>query len=126
MLKKLALFVVASTLTVCISSAALADNGSVLRVIEVNTPDVSTYIHELDKGQPILKRLGISTQSRVWVATLAGPNTGSVIVTQEYATEASFADAMAKTSADSEFNKWIKGLDKIRVKVSDSIYLGQN
>ena len=70
----------------------------------------------------MLKRLNISATIRVWRATLAGPNTGSISVTQEFASIGAFADAMTKISADAEYNQWLKNLDKIRTVVSDSLY----
>ena len=111
-----------STLAFGLSATAFADSTVVLRVVSVKTDDVATYTHELDKARDMLKRLGISTTIRVWRATLAGPNTGSIEVTQEFANLASYADAMTKFSADPEYNQWLKNLDKIRTVVADSLY----
>jgi hypothetical protein len=104
------------------SNGALAQGKGYLRVLVVSTEDVSGYVHELDNGRRILKRLGISVQTRVWRATFAGPEAGSVVVTQEFASFAAFADAASKTAADAEYSQWLKGLDKIRKIASDSLY----
>jgi hypothetical protein len=45
-----------------------------------------------------------------------------VVATIEYPSMAAFADAVAKTNASSEYQAWIKGLDKVRKIVADSLY----
>jgi hypothetical protein len=45
-----------------------------------------------------------------------------VVATIEYPNMAAFADAVGKTNASSDHQNWIKGLDKIRKIVSDSLY----
>jgi hypothetical protein len=44
------------------------------------------------------------------------------VATIEYPNMAALADAVAKTNASSDYQAWIKGLDKIRKIVSDSLY----
>ena len=122
MFKKIAMLAVLSSLAFGLTAPAYADSNVVLRVVTVKTDDVATYTHELDKARVILKRLGISATVRVWRATLAGPNTGLVIVSQEYANLGAFADSTTKTAADAEYTQWLKNLDKIRTVVSDSLY----
>ena len=58
----------------------------------------------------------------MWQARFAGPEAGAVVVSIEYPNMAAFADAYAKTSASSEYQAWLKGLDKVRKIVSDSLY----
>ena len=122
MLRKIAVMAVMSTLALGLSATAFADSSIVLRVVTVKTDDVGAYMHELDKARDMLKRLGISAQIRAWRATFAGPNTGAVVVSQEYASLAALADAMTKVAADPEYNQWLKNLDKMRTIESDSIY----
>ena len=69
-----------------------------------------------------MKSLGIQAQTRVWQARFAGPDAGMVVATIEYPNMAASSDAVAKTNASSEYQTWIKGLDKIRKIVSDSLY----
>lgn len=102
--------------------SAMAQSKGYLRVLVVSTEDVSGYVHELDSGRRILKRLGISVQTRVWHATFAGPEAGSVVVTQEFESFAAFADATKKVGADAEYIQWLKSLDKVRKIASDSLY----
>ena len=110
-------------LLVCVaSSAAFAQKATVLRVVVVKTDDPATYAQEIEKGRQVMKSLGIQGQTRVLQARFAGPEAGAVVVSIEYPNMAAFADAVAKTNASSEYQAWLKGLDKIRKIVSDSIY----
>jgi hypothetical protein len=110
-------------LLVCVaSSAAFAQKATILRVVVVKTDDPAAYAQELDKGRQVMKGLGIQAVTRVWQARFAGPEAGSVVVSIEYPNMAAFADAVAKTNASSEYQAWLKGLDKLRKIVSDSLY----
>jgi hypothetical protein len=104
------------------SNTVLAEGKTYLRVIVVDSNDVSGYLHELDKGKAMMKRLGLSVQTRAWRATFAGPDAGTLIVSQEYPSFAAFAAAAAKTADDPEFSQWLKNLDKLRKIASDSLY----
>ena len=110
-------------LVVCLgSSAAFGQKATVLRVVVVKTEDPAAYAAEIEKGKQLMKSLGIQGQTRVWQARFAGPEAGMVVATIEYPSMAAFADAVAKTNASSEYQAWIKGLDKVRKIVSDSLY----
>ncbi len=122
MLKSIASLALMVALGIGTSNSALAQGKGYLRVIVVSTEDVSGYVHALDNGRGMLKRLGITVQTRVWRATFAGPESGSVVVTQEFESFAAFSDAVKKTGADSEYAQWLKSLDKIRKIASDSLY----
>jgi ribosomal protein L2 len=114
---------VAFLLVVCaMSSAAFAEKATILRVVVVKTDDPAAYAQEIEKGRQIMKNLGIQGQTRVWQARFAGPEAGAVVVSIEYPNMAAFADAVAKTNGSSEYQTWLKGLDKIRKIVSDSLY----
>ena len=104
------------------SSAASAQKATVLRVVVVKTDDPAAYAQEIEKGRQVMKGIGIQAQTRVWQARFAGPEAGAVVVSIEYPNMAAFADAVAKTNASSEYQAWLKGLDKVRRIVSDSIY----
>jgi hypothetical protein len=122
-MKKSTTLAVGILLAICaISSTALAQKTTVLRVVVVKTDDPAAYAQELEKGRQVMKSLGIQAQTRVWQARFAGPDAGMVVATIEYPNMAAFSDAVAKTNASSEYQTWIKGLDKIRKIVSDSLY----
>jgi hypothetical protein len=122
MRKNTVMVVVVLLIVAGLSSAAVAQKATVLRVVVVKTDDPAAYAQELEKGKQIMKSLGIQGQTRVWQARFAGPEAGMVVATIEYPNMAAFADATAKTNASSDYQTWIKGLDKIRKIVSDSLY----
>ena len=122
MRKNTVMVVVVLLIVAGLSSAAVAQKVTVLRVVVVKTDDPAAYAQELEKGKQIMKSLGIQGQTRVWQARFAGPEAGMVVATIEYPNMAAFADAAAKTNASSDYQTWIKGLDKIRKIVSDSLY----
>ena len=78
MSRKFTSLIAAAALAIAMSSAASAASTVVLRVISVKTDNVAAYMQQLDKGRAMLKRLNIPTQLRIWRATYAGPNTGTV------------------------------------------------
>jgi hypothetical protein len=122
MLKTIASLALILAFGLGMSDTALAEGKTYLRVIVVNTEDVSGYLRELDKGKAMMKRLGLSVQTRAWRATFAGPEAGTLVVSQEYPSFAAFAAAAAKTADDPEFSQWLKNLDKLRKIASDSLY----
>jgi ABC-type sugar transport system substrate-binding protein len=122
MLRKTAFALVVLTLMLGMSSAAFAQKTTVLRVVIIKTDDVSAYLQQLEKGKEIMKKLGITQQIRVWQATFAGPNAGSVVAAIEYPNMAALADADTKTHADKDYQAWLKDTAKLRTIVSDSLY----
>lgn len=104
------------------SSAAFAQKSTVLRVVVIKTDNVPAYLQLLEKGKEIQKKLGYAPQLRVWRATLAGPDAGTIVVAIEYPSLAAYADADAKLRADKDYQDWLRDLDKIRTIVSESIY----
>ena len=122
-MKRNAAMAVVICLLVCVaSSAAFAQKGTVLRVVVVKTDNPSAYAQELEKGKLLRKSLGLEGLTRVWQAKFAGPDAGAMVVSIEFPSMASFAEADAKEHASAEYQNWLKGLDKIRKIVSDSLY----
>ena len=104
------------------STAAFGAEATVLRVVVVETGDADAYVKQIEQGKALLKRLDSSGVIRVWRARFAGPNAGNVVVSIEYPSIAAFARDDSKIAADSEYQAWLKGLDKLRKVVSDSLY----
>ena len=117
---KILLISLVLTLGSWIAAPAWADG--VIRVIGVETDDVSQYVQQIERGTAILARLNSPATIRVLVAAYAGPNTGNVVVTVEYASMTELAEDEARGLADNEYTAWLAGLDDIRTIVSDSIY----
>ncbi len=104
------------------SLSAVAADTAVSRVIVVQTADVPGYVHEVETLQALLKKAGVPATLRVWRATFAGAETGSIVVTVEVPNLAAIAkiDDTVRTNPDvaAEMKK-INGMRKI---VSDSLY----
>jgi ABC-type sugar transport system substrate-binding protein len=122
MRKSTSMAVVILLVLAALSSTAFAQKATVLRVVVVKTDDVAAYVQEIEKGRQVMKGIGIQAQTRVWQAKFAGPEAGAVVVSIEYPSMTAFADAVAKTNSSSEYQAWLKGLDKLRKIVSDSLY----
>jgi len=122
-LRKITFAFVTLVLFLGISSAAFAQQKTaVIRVVIVKTDNPSAYVEALEKGKEIIKKAGISANIRVYQATYAGPEAGTVGAVIEYSNLQALAEADAKLRNDKDYVEWIKGLNKIRTIVSDSIY----
>ncbi len=104
------------------STAVFGAEAPVLRVVVLETSDADAYVESIERGKAILKRLDSSGVLRVWRARFAGPDSGNVMVSIEYPSMAAFAKDDSKIAADSEYQVWLRGLDKLRKVVSDSLY----
>jgi hypothetical protein len=101
-----------------------AGQDTVLQVVavEVEAGKLDKYVESVSKFNGIAKRLGLEASLRIWEATMAGTNTGTVIVGVLFPNLAAFAEASVKLDADSEWQKLISDLDDIRKIVSNSLY----
>ena len=118
---KISLSLVALALLFVASTPVVAAD-TVLRVVVVQTDDVAGYVEQIEQGKALLNKAGSPAMLRVWRASFAGPETGSVVVSLEYESLQALAADMAKLADNAEFQTWLKGLDKIRKVLSDSIY----
>jgi len=106
-----------------ISSPLLAQDDPVLRVIVVQSDSPSAYIKEvLETGRAHLRRLEATGNLRVWRAKYAGSNAGNIVVAIEYPSLMALAADDKRMAADPAFTAWVRGLDKMRKIVSDSLY----
>lgn len=109
--------------TMSLSLTALADEGSTLRVVQVQTDDVGAYIAKLQEGKALIKAADEKFSIRAWQATFAGDSTGAVIVGVAYpGSFAEFAVAWEKLISDPAIAAWLGGLSGLRTVVSDSLY----
>ena len=118
-MKKLILAAVATLGVFTLTATAEA---TVLRVVVVETTDAAAYTSELAKIRTVMTRLGSKSTMRVWRSRFAGPDAGAVVVSIEYPDMATFAAEDAKVQADAEYRSLLKGLDRLRKIVSDSLY----
>src|SRR5882672_12061576 len=83
------------------SLSAVAADTAVSRVIVVQTADVPGYVHEVETLQALLKKAGVPATLRVWRATYAGADTGSIVVTVEVPNLAGIAKDRKSTRLNS-------------------------
>lgn len=107
---------------VALSLAASAAQAATLRIVVVQTDNAEAYVKEVERGKALLKKAGSPVTLRVWRAQYAGPDTGAVVVSAEYPDLAALAKDNERMAADAELQAWLKGLDKLRKIVSDSVY----
>ena len=122
MIRKLSLLLLLLAVSLCMSSAAFAQKGTVLRVVIVKTENVQAYLDQLDKGTEVMKKLGVERQIRVWQATFAGPETGTVVAAIEYPSMSAYSADSEKLLASKEYLAWLHATDALRTIVSDSLY----
>lgn len=122
MLRKISFALVTLVLFLGMSTAALAQKTTVIRVVVVKTDNPAAYAQAIEAGKEIMKKAGVSANTHVYQASYAGPNAGSVVASIEYPSMAALADAEMKLRVNKDYIEWIKGLDKIRTIISDSIY----
>jgi hypothetical protein len=106
-----------------LASASALPASATLRVIAVQTSDIKTYRHEVDTLQGEFKKEGLPVTLRVWRATYAGPDTGTIIVTVEVpdlATLGKIEEAVMKPN--SALGATMKRIEAIRKIASDSLY----
>ena len=117
------LMLIAVTILLSMSAPLLAQDAPVLRVIVVQSDNPSAYVKEvLETGLAHQKRVQSTGNLRVWRAKYTGRDAGSIVVAIEYPSLAALAEDDKKVAADPAFSAWVRGLDKIRKIVSDSLY----
>lgn len=120
---KLILSILAAMGLALVSAAALPASSATLRVIAVQTNDLKTYRHEVETLQSEFKKEGLPVTLRVWRATYAGPDTGTIIVTVEVPDLATLAKIEeAVTKPNSALGATMKRIEAIRKIASDSLY----
>src|SRR5258708_6595645 len=104
------------------SLSAVAPDTAVSRVLGVPAADVPGDVPPVETLQALLHKTGHPATARVWRATFAGAEAGSIVVTVEVPNLAAIAkiDDLVRTNPDvaAEMKK-INGMRKI---VSDSLY----
>ncbi len=106
--------------------AAAADAPKVLTVLSVKVKgDQTAYLQRVKQFNAVQKRLESGATMRVWRATAAGPNVGTIYVATEYANLEAFAKAQTKLQADEEATKLRKELDAsgLREVIDSSLFV---
>lgn len=84
--------------------------------IVVRVDNASAYFALLPKLRENFARLRVPVP-RVWQATLAGPETGTILITNGYASLAAMEEAEKKTEADPEQQRMLRELEATGRKV---------
>jgi hypothetical protein len=114
---------VLAVMGLALASTAALPASTVLRVIAIQTPDIKTYRHEVETLQGEFKKEGLPVTLRVWRATYAGPDTGTIIVTVEVPDIGTLAKIEeAVTKPNSALGATMKRIEAIRKIASDSLY----
>ena len=105
-------------------AAAQADGPAVRQVIlvQVEPGQLDAYLARQPQARAIQERLGLPAP-RIFQATFAGPDAGTLSIVIDHPSLAAFAANNAKQGADSEWQSWIDELNKagIRQLVSNSL-----
>ena len=105
-------------------SAVAADGPKVLHVLAVQVKGApAAYLQRVQQLEAIRQRLATGGTLRVWRATVAGRNVGTLYVGIEYATLEAYAQANTKLQADEEWTKAMRELDAsgLRQVLSNSL-----
>jgi hypothetical protein len=104
------------------SLPAIAADTAVSRVIVVQTADVPGYVHEVETLQALLKKVSQPATLRVWRASYAGADTGTIVVTVEVPSLAAIAKLEDTIRTNPDLSAEMKKISAMRKIVSDSIY----
>jgi hypothetical protein len=112
----------AATLAFGATLSAQAANPTTLRVIVVQTTDAAAYVHEVNALAALYKKAGTPVNIRVWRATFAGNDAGTVVVSAEFTDFMSLAKANEMQRTNQEITAEMKKIAGLRKIVSDSLY----
>ncbi len=99
-------------------------SGPVLAItaVDVKPGKLEDYRNRVSEAQGMVERLGISMRLRMWRATIAGENTGAVVIGFEYPDLNTFVSDRTKMQADAGWRRFIAGLDAVRTLGGTTLY----
>lgn len=104
----------------CFAGPLLA--GPVMRVITVDARDLKAYLHEVDQLRAQYHKANVQLTLRVWRATFAGPDAGSVVVTVEMPDLATLAKVQEMQKSNPEIAATMQRISGLRHIDSDSLF----
>ena len=111
----------ALTFTLGVGQAGAQEAPKVINVLSVDTGgDTDAFLVFAKRARELQSKHGGTGNQRVWLSTLAGPNTGSVIVAVEYASLVAMAQSQAKVGATPEWQKFVADFQKSGMRVLSS------
>ncbi len=109
------------TFILCVGQASAQEPPKVINVLSVDAGgDTDKFLEFAKRAREITEQHGGTGSQRVWLSTLAGPNTGSVIVAVEYPSMVSMAQSQAKVNSTPEWQKFIDDFQKSGMRVVSS------
>jgi cell fate (sporulation/competence/biofilm development) regulator YlbF (YheA/YmcA/DUF963 family) len=82
--------------------------------------DPSAYLALLPKLEAAFQRVGVPA-ARVWQATLAGPETGTFVITTAYNSLGAYQEAQKKLEGDAEFQDLVRQAQATGRKIASSL-----
>ena len=90
----------------------------VINVVTYNVAgDMPKFLELYERAMVIIEKYESTGESRLWISTLAGPNTGTVAVAIEYPSMVSMAESNAKVFSSPEWQKLIGDFEATDVRV---------
>jgi hypothetical protein len=102
--------------------ATAAADTPILRVVVVQPTDTAAYVKEVTALRGMFKQLGIPATLRVWHATYAGPETGTIVVALEFPNMQAVASYSQTLRASPEATAQLAKVTALRMLISDSLY----
>jgi phenylpyruvate tautomerase PptA (4-oxalocrotonate tautomerase family) len=121
----MAVFVTCVIFGLVIGSTALAGHHEPLLqvvAVKVKPGKLEKYRAEVKKLRGVLKRVGSEATVRMWNATQAGPDTGTILVALEYPNAAAWAAGAPKVQSDEEWQDIVADLDELRTLEGSALW----
>jgi hypothetical protein len=104
-----------------VAPASAQEAPKVINVLVIDTGgDTDKFLGFAKRAREIGDKHGSTASQRVWLSTLAGPNTGSVVVAVEYPSMTSMAESQAKVNPTPDWQKFIDDFQKSGMRVVSS------
>ena len=103
--------------------ATAQEGPKVIQIVAIDTGgDLPKFLEFSKRIQAIADKAGSTGQRRIWQSTLAGPETGSVVVAIEYPSLVSMAQSTGKMAATPEWRQLVADVQAAGMRVvSNSI-----
>lgn len=112
---------VALSLGLSAGQAAAQEPPKVINILVFDTGGQNDEFLEFAKrAMTLTKQLGSTGMQRVWTSTLAGPNTGTMVVAVEYPSFVSMAESQAKVGSSPEWQQFIDDFAAAGMRVTSS------
>ncbi len=103
------------------NDAGAQDAPAVSAVLVVDTGgDFPKFLEFFTRGQAIGKKYNTTGTGRVWLSTLAGPNTGTAFVVTEYPNLVSMAQSTTKIAQSPEWQQFIADFQAAGMSVTSN------